>query len=127
MSKSVNSVTLLGNIGQPPESKTLQNGTALTMVSVATNERKKNGETWVDHTEWHSVVFFGRLAEIAKQYLRKGSKVYVCGRLRTSSWEDDHQVKRWKTSIVAEELVLLDGHDDSRQPSVPDEAYSEVF
>lgn len=127
MSKSVNSVTLLGNIGQPPESKTLQNGTVLTMVSLATNERRKSGEAWVDHTEWHSVVFFGRLAEIAKQYLRKGSKVYVCGRLRTSSWEDDHQVKRWKTNIVAEELVLLDGRDDSRQPGVPDEAYSEAF
>jgi single-strand DNA-binding protein len=126
MSKSVNSVTLLGNIGQAPESKNLGNGGTLTMVSVATNERKKSGETWVDHTEWHSVVLFGRLAEIAKQYLRKGSKVYISGRLRTTSWEDDHQVKRWKTNIVADDLILLDGATD-RQPEVPANAYSEGF
>lgn len=126
MSKSVNSVTLLGNIGQPPETKESQNGTLRTMASIATNERKKVGEKWEDHTEWHFVIFFGRLAEIARDYLRKGSKVYVCGRLRTISWEDDHQQKRWKTSIVAEELVLLDGKDASAS-KVPDEALSEVF
>jgi single-strand DNA-binding protein len=123
MSKSVNSVTLLGNIGQPPESRKTKSGTALTMVSIATNERKKvpNSDKWEDHTEWHSVVFFGRLAEIAAQYLRKGSKLYVEGRLRTTSWEDDQQVKRWKTSIIAEELVLLDAHEN-RPPQPPEDA-----
>ena len=128
MSKSVNSVTLLGNIGQPPETKTGQSGTLRTMASIATNERKKvvGTDKWEDHTEWHSVVFFGRLAEIARDYLRKGSKVYISGRLRTISWEDDTQQKRWKTNIVAEELVLLDGKD-SGPAKVPDEAYSEAF
>lgn len=126
MGKSVNSVTLLGNVGQPPESKTTQTGTSLTTVSIATNERQKKGETYVDHVEWHSVVFFGRLAEIAKQYLRKGSKLYVSGHLRTSSWEDETQTKRFRTSIIAEELVLLDSKD-AQQYAPPAEAYSEAF
>ncbi len=128
MSKSVNSVTLLGNVGQPPESKASQNGTQRTTVSIATNERKKvpNSDKWEDHTEWHSVIFFGRLAEIARDYLRKGSKVYISGRLRTISWEDDTQQKRWKTNIVAEELVLLDSKD-AGPAKVPDEAYREAF
>jgi single-strand DNA-binding protein len=128
MSKSVNSVTLLGNVGQPPETKTSQNGTLRTTVSIATNERKKvpNSDKWEDHTEWHSVILFGRLAEIARDYLRKGSKVYISGRLRTISWEDDTQQKRWKTNIVAEELVLLDSKD-AGPAKVPDEAYSGAF
>ncbi len=128
MSKSVNSVTLLGNVGQPPESKASQNGTQRTTVSIATNERKKvpNSDKWEDHTEWHSVIFFGRLAEIARDYLRKGSKVYISGRLHTISWEDDTQQKRWKTNIVAEELVLLDSKD-AGPAKVPDEAYREAF
>jgi single-strand DNA-binding protein len=126
MSRSVNSVTLLGNVGQPPETRTTQGGTKVTTVSLATNERRKSGESWVDHVEWHSITLFGRLAEIAEQYLRKGSKVFVTGRLRTTSWEDDHQVKRWRTNIVAEELVLLDAADN-RQPNPPDEAYGEAF
>ncbi len=129
MSKSVNSVTLLGNVGQVPESKQSQNGTLRTTASIATNERKKvpGTDNWIDHAEWHSVIFFGRLAEIARDYLRKGSKVYVSGRLRTVSWEDDHQQKRWRTNIVAEELVLLDTKEDTRPAAVPDEAYSEAF
>lgn len=128
MSKSVNSVTLLGNVGQPPETKASQNGTLRTTVSIATNERKKvpNSDKWEDHTEWHSVILFGRLAEIARDYLRKGSKVYISGRLRTISWEDDTQQKRWKTSVVAEELVLLDSKD-AGPAKVPDEAYSGAF
>ncbi len=128
MSKSVNCVTLLGNVGQPPESKTSQNGTLRTTASIATNERKKvpNTDKWEDHTEWHSVIFFGRLAEIARDYLRKGAKVYVSGRLRTISWEDETQQKRWKTNIVADELVLLDSKD-AGATKPPEEAYSEAF
>jgi single-strand DNA-binding protein len=128
MSKSVNKVILLGNIGQAPETKTLGNGTMLTTASLATNERKKvpNTDKWEDHTEWHSLVFFGRTAEIARDYLRKGSKCYVEGHLRTTSWEDDHQVKRWKTTVIIDELTLLDGKD-SNSSKMPDEAYSEAF
>ena len=121
--KSVNKVILLGNVGQAPEVKDNPGGTLRAAVSIATNERKKVGEKYEDHTEWHSVIFFGRLAVIARDYLRKGSKVYISGRLRTISWEDDTQQKRWKTNIVAEELVLLDGKDSS-PAKVPDEAYS---
>jgi single-strand DNA-binding protein len=126
MSKSVNNATLLGNVGQVPESRTLANGTSVTTVSLATNERKKSGENWVDHTEWHAITFFGKLADVVKQYVRKGSKIYVTGHLRTSSWEDEHQVKRWKTTIIAEELVLLDANDN-RQPAQPEETYTEAF
>lgn len=121
MSKSVNKVILLGNVGQPPESKNLQNGTLRTMVSIATNERVKKGDAWEDHTEWHRVVFFGRLAELARDYLRKGSKVYLEGKLRTYKWEDDTQQTRWSTNIIAEEITLLDSRD-TRQPQAPDEA-----
>jgi len=122
MGKSVNRVTLLGNVGNPPETRTLtKSGTLLTTVSIATNDRFKQGDEWKDRTEWHSVLFYGRLAEIARDYLRKGSKVYVEGRLRTDSWEDDHQQKRWRTNIVAADLVLLDVRD-SRPPETPTEA-----
>lgn len=126
MSKSVNSVILLGNVGQLPESRTLANGTSVTTVSLATNERKKSGDTYVDYAEWHSVTFFGKLADVVKQYVHKGSKIYVTGHLRTSSWEDDQQVKRSKTSIVAEELILLDANEN-RQPPTPTEVYEAAF
>jgi single-strand DNA-binding protein len=122
MSKSVNSVTLLGHIGQPPESRELKSKTLLTTASLATNERKKIGDKWEDHTEWHSLVFYGRLAEIARDYLHKGSKVYICGHLRTSSWEDDTQTKRYRTNIVVEEVVLLDSHA-AGQSTPPPEVY----
>ena len=126
--KSVNKVILVGNLGQAPETKTLsRSGTLLTTVSLATNERAKgpDGE-WKDRAEWHSVLFYGKLAEIARDYLRKGSKIYVEGRLRTDSWEDEHQQKRWRTHIVAEEVVMLDGKDN-RQPEPPAEAYEGSF
>lgn len=123
--KSVNKVILLGNIGQPPETKTLKNGTLLTTASVATNDRFKQGDEWKDRTEWHSVLFYGRLAEIARDYLRKGSKVYVEGRIRTDSWEDkDTGRKQWRTHVVATELTLLDSRDN-RPPEKPEESLSE--
>lgn len=120
MSKSVNKVILLGNVGQPPESKNSPGGTLRTTVSIATNERVKRADKWEDYTEWHRVVLFGRLAEIARDYLRKGSKVFIEGRLRTYKWEDETQQTRWSTNIIAEELTLLDARD-SRQPQPPDE------
>ena len=120
MSKSVNEVRLLGNVGQAPEVKE-SNGTLRTTVSIATNERVKRNGNWEDHTEWHRVVFFARTAEIARDYLRKGSKVYVEGKLRTFKVEDAGQA-RYFTNIVANELVLLDAHD-SKPPDVPQEGF----
>ncbi len=125
--KSVNKVILLGNVGQAPETKQLsKSGTLLTTASLATNERVKQGDEWKDRTEWHSVLFYGRLAEISRDYLRKGSKVLVEGRIRTDSWEDkDTGRKQWRTHIVASDLTLLDSHDNNRPPQAPAEVLEE--
>ncbi len=110
MAKSVNKVILVGNLGKDPELKHTGSGTAVTTMTVATNERykDKNGE-WQDRTEWHNVVLWQRLAEIAAEYLKKGRSVYVEGRLQTRSWEDKQGQKRYTTEIVASDLVLLGG------------------
>lgn len=118
MAKSVNKVLLLGNIGQPPEVKQNTSGTLRTTVSLATNERRKVGDKWEDFTEWHRVVFFGRLAEIVRDYTRKGSKVFIEGKLRTHKW-DDNGTTRYSTNIVADDVTLLDKHE--RDPGAPDE------
>ncbi len=119
MSKSVNKVILVGNAGKDPEVSYTPSGTAVAKLTIATNERfkEKNGE-WADRTEWHNVVLFQRLAEIAGEYVKKGGKLYVEGRLQTRSWEKDG-VKRYSTEIVANEIVLLSG---SGQPSAQPEA-----
>src|SRR5208282_6619278 len=110
MAKSVNKVILVGNLGKDPELKHTGSGTAVATMTVATNERfkDKNGE-WQDKTEWHNVVLWQRLAEIAAEYLKKGRSVYVEGRLQTRSWEDKQGQKRYTTEIVASDLVLLGG------------------
>jgi single-strand DNA-binding protein len=110
MAKSVNKVILIGNLGKDPELKHTSGGTAVASITVATNERykDKNGE-WQDKTEWHNVVLWQRLAEIASEYLKKGRSVYIEGRLQTRSWEDKQGQKRYTTEIVASDLVLLGG------------------
>jgi single-strand DNA-binding protein len=110
MAKSVNKVILIGNLGKDPELKHTSGGTAVATMTVATNERfkDKSGE-WQDKTEWHTVVLWQRLAEIAAEYLKKGRSVYVEGRLQTRSWEDKQGQKRYTTEIVASDLVLLGG------------------
>lgn len=110
MAKSVNKVILIGNLGKDPELKHTSSGTAVASITIATNERfkDKSGE-WQDKTEWHNVVLWQRLAEIAGEYLKKGRSVYVEGRLQTRSWEDKQGQKRYTTEIVASDLVLLGG------------------
>ena len=110
MAKSVNKVILVGNLGKDPELKHTSSGTAVATMTVATNERfkDKSGE-WQDKTEWHNVVLWQRLAEIAAEYLKKGRSVYIEGRLQTRSWEDKQGQKRYTTEIVASDLVLLGG------------------
>jgi len=125
MSKSVNSVMLLGNVGQPPEIKTPANGALRATVSIATNEKTKKGDKWIDHTEWHRVVLFGRLAELARDYLHKGSKVFIEGKLRTWKW-DDAGTTRYMTNIIATDLTLLDSRD-TRPPEPPAEVYDAAF
>lgn len=107
--KGMNSVILVGNLGGDPEMKVLGEGLKMTRVTVATTEvfRLKNGEL-CSQTEWHTVIFWRVLAELAVKYLRKGSLVYVEGRLRTRSYEDAGGLKRHVTEVVANKLVMLD-------------------
>lgn len=111
MAKSVNKVILIGNLGKDPEVKYTPSGTPVAKFSIATNERYKDkaGE-WQDRTEWHNIVAWQRLAEIVGEYVKKGSKIYIEGRLQTSSWEDKQSgEKKYRTEIIAQDLVLLGG------------------
>jgi single-strand DNA-binding protein len=112
--KSVNKVILIGNLGKDPEVKYTPSGTAVAKITLATNERfKDKGGEWQDRTEWHNVVLWQRLAEIAGEYLKKGSKVYIEGRLQTRSWEDKNtNQKKYMTEVVANDLVLLGGRGE---------------
>src|SRR5260370_37561387 len=109
MPKSINKVILVGNVGADPEVKYTPSGIPVGKFSIATNERFKNesGE-WQDRTEWHNIVAWQRLAEIVGEYVSKGSKVYIEGKLQTSSWEDRRSgEKKYRTEIVARRLVML--------------------
>jgi single-strand DNA-binding protein len=114
MAKSVNKVILIGNLGKDPEIKYTPSGTAVAKFSLATNERYKDKSgNWQDRTEWHNIVAWQRLAEIVGEYVKKGSKLYIEGRLQTSSWDDKESgQKRYKTEIIANDLVLLSGRGE---------------
>ena len=113
--KSLNKVQLIGNLGKDPEIKYTPSGTAVAKITLATNERYKDkGGEWQDRTEWHNVVLWQRLAEIAGEYLKKGSKVYIEGRLQTRSWDDKTtNQKKYMTEVVAGDLILLGGRGES--------------
>jgi single-strand DNA-binding protein len=109
MARSLNKVMLIGNLGKDPEVKYTPGGATLAKFSLATNERfkDKSGE-WQERTEWHNIVMWQRLAEIAGEHLKKGSKVYIEGRLQTSSWEDKQSGdKKYRTEVIADALVML--------------------
>ena len=110
MSNGVNKVILIGNLGKDPELRYADSGSAVASITLATSESWKNKQTGsVDsRTEWHKVVFFNRLAEVVGQYLKKGSKVYVEGQLRTNKWTDDNNIERYSTEIVASTMQMLD-------------------
>jgi single-strand DNA-binding protein len=118
MSKSVNKVILVGNLGKDPEVKYTPNGTPVAKFSLATNEKfKSRSGEWQERTEWHNIVAWQRLAEIVGEYVKKGSKLYIEGKLQTSSWEDRQSGQmKYRTEICARELVLLgpreNGNDD---------------
>jgi single-strand DNA-binding protein len=113
MSGSVNKVILIGNLGRDPETRYLPDGGAITNISIATTEswKDKSGEKQ-EKTEWHRIAFFGKLAEIAGEYLKKGAKVYIEGRLQTRKWQDKDGVDKYTTEIVAGQMVMLDGRRD---------------
>ena len=112
--KSVNKVILIGNLGKDPEVKYTPQGTPVAKITLATNERFKGKDgQWQDRTEWHNVVLWQRLAEIAGEYLKKGGKVYIEGRLQTRSWDDKTSgQKKYMTEVVANDLVLLGGRGE---------------
>ena len=119
MSKGINKVIIVGNLGNDPEQKAMPNGNAVTNITVATSEswKDKNTGQKQERTEWHRIVFFNRLAEIAGQYLTKGAKVYIEGRLRTRKWQDSNGNDRYTTEIVASEMQMLDSKQSSSQQS----------
>ena len=116
---SINKVILIGNLGRDPETRyTTDGGTAITTLNIATTRRYRNAEgQTVSETEWHRVVLFSRLAEIAKEYLHKGSQCYIEGRLRTRKYEDKQGGERWVTEIIAEQLQLLRQKDSDEKPA----------
>lgn len=115
--RGINKVIVLGNLGNDPECKFMPNGNAVTNISVATSESWKDKQSGQEQerTEWHRIVFFNRLAEIAGEYLRKGSKVYIEGSLRTRKWQDQSGNDRYTTEIVASEMQMLDSRGDGQQ------------
>ena len=129
--KGINKCIIVGNLGQDPKMQHMPSGGTVTSISVATSEswKDKNTGQQQDRTDWHRIVFFNKLAEIAGQYLKKGSKVYIEGSLRTRTWEKDGE-KRYATEIVANEMQMLDskgeggnagGNSTQQQPEFDDD------
>lgn len=127
MARGVNKAIIVGNVGQDPEVRYMPSGSAVAEVSVATSEQwkdKQSGEKQ-ERTEWHRVTFFGRLAEIVGEYVRKGSQIYVEGSIRTEKWQDKQGQDRYTTKIIANEMQMLGGRSGGStgfQQDVPSQA-----
>jgi len=114
MAKSVNKVILLGNVGKDPEMRSTGGGTLVANFTLATSDRQKDAQgNWQDRTEWHNLVAFTRLAEIVRDYVKKGSKLYVEGKIQTRSWDDKETgAKRYRTEIIVNDISLLSGREE---------------
>ena len=119
MSRGVNKVILVGNLGQKPEIRYTKDSKPVASFSIATSESWKDKTTgdMVEKTEWHNVTFFGRIAEVAEQYLDKGSKVFVEGKLQTDKWEDENGNKRSATKIIGNNMQMLDSRGSNNSSS----------
>lgn len=117
----LNKIMIIGHLGKDPESRSLNSGGTVTNFSVATSEKWKDKKTgsWEERTEWHNVVFFGRIAEVCEEYLHKGSKVYVEGSVRTEKWEDQDGNPRYTTKVYGQSMKMLDGKGGSGRASQP--------
>lgn len=128
MAKGINKVILIGALGNDPEVRTTQGGVVIASLSVATNDsvKDKTSGEWHERTEWHKVVLFSRMAEVARDYLKKGSQVYIEGRLQTRKWQDKEGHDRYTTEIVGNDMQMLGGKrgDDDRAQSAKPEAPS---
>lgn len=115
MAKSVNKVILLGNVGKDPEIRSTPSGTMVANLTLATSDRQKDAQgNWQDRTEWHNLVAFTRTAEIIRDYVKKGTKLYVEGKIQTRSWDDKETgQKRYRTEIIINDLSLLSGRDET--------------
>lgn len=125
---SINKVILVGNLGRDPENRYLPSGEQVTSIAVATTDRwrdKASGEQ-KEQTEWHRISFFGKLAEIAGQYLKKGSQVYIEGRLRTRKYTDREGVERYATEIIADTMQMLGSRQDQQETRPRQNSYAEA-
>jgi single-strand DNA-binding protein len=119
MARSVNKVTLLGNVGKDPEIRSTPSGVIVASFTLATSDRAKDAQgNWQDRTEWHNLKAFNRTAEIVRDYVKKGAKLYIEGKISTNSWDDKETgAKRYRTEILVNELVLLSGREDGGSSS----------
>jgi single-strand DNA-binding protein len=122
MSKGVNKVILIGNLGNDPDVKYTGDGKAVANLSLATSESWKDKESGLskEKTEWHRIVMYGKLAEIAAEYLKKGSKTYIEGKLQTNKWQDKSGVDHYTTSIIASSMQMLDTRSSSHEQKIQD-------
>ena len=127
IARGINKVILVGNLGADPETRYMPSGGAVTNVRIATSDswRDKQSGEQRERTEWHRVVFFNRLAEIAAEYLRKGSQIYIEGRLQTRKWQGQDGQDRYTTEIVANEMQMLGGRGGGSAPSAPPDDWGE--
>lgn len=123
MARSLNKVLLIGYLGSDPELRYTSSGVAVATFSIATNIRWTDVDGNVqEKTEWHNIVAWRKLAEICGEWLKKGRRVYVEGRLQTRTWDDKNGVKHWKTEIIADDIIMLDGRGEpSAEPTAPSE------
>ena len=117
MAKSVNKVILLGNVGKDPEIRSTPSGAIVANLTLATSDRAKDAQgNWQDRTEWHNLIAFNRTAEIIRDYVKKGSKLYIEGKIQTRSWDDKESgQKRYRTEIIINDMSLLSGRDEGAQ------------
>jgi single-strand DNA-binding protein len=129
MARGINKVILVGNLGADPESRTTPGGLTVTNFNVATSDRRRDKQSgdWVEDTEWHRVVMFEKLAETAREYLRKGSQVYIEGKLQTRKWQDKDGNDRYTTEIIAREMQMLGGRPGQGAPAGGDDDYRPAY
>lgn len=131
MARGINKVILIGNLGADPTVRYMPNGEAVANITIATSEswKDKNTGEQQEKTEWHRVIFFRRLAEVVGEYLKKGSKIYVEGKLQTKKWQDKQGQDRYTTEVIANEMQMLDtrqsGNNQNQQNQQSDQAFSD--